>query len=311
MIIIYGEILIDMNKVIGRESFDYFVGGAPFNVAYSIQKSKGQVIFIGNVGNDLMGKYIKSFVKSQKIDDSFITIDNEHNTTLAFVLNNEEGERDFCFARKNGADYYLKEELLGEIQKANIVHVGSLMLSEDYGFKFAKKIINEAKKQKKIISFDINYRDDIFTSKEEAIKRYKEVYRDCDLIKISSDELDLFSYGKTLEEKLYNFALNNQKIFITLGKEGSALYQNNKLIRVESIDVKPVDTTGAGDAFYGTILSFIDQEGFEKFFNDEDKIKKYLFLANKQGAYATLKKGALSGVVSYNELIQERKNYEK
>ena len=108
MITIYGEILIDMNKVSNKESFDYFVGGAPFNVAYAVIKSNGNAQFIGNVGNDLMGKHIKEFVKSQNMNDSLITVDDLHNTTLAFVMNDESGERNFCFARKNGADYYLK-----------------------------------------------------------------------------------------------------------------------------------------------------------------------------------------------------------
>ena len=94
---------------------------------------------------------------------------------------------------------------------------------------------------------------------------------------------------------------------MTLGKEGSLLYSDNKIIEAKSISINPVDTTGAGDAFYGTMLSFIDQIGYEKFFSLEDKIRDYLYLANIQGAFATLKKGALDGVVSKQELLKNLK----
>jgi len=307
MITIYGEILIDLNKRIDKNSFDYFVGGAPFNVAYSIKMSEGNVKFIGNVGNDLMGKHIKNFLKEKNIDDSYVSIDDEHNTTLAFVINNSEGERDFCFARKNGADYYLKEEYLKEIENADIIHLGSLMLSEDYGFEYANKVINKAKECNKIISFDVNYRDDIFKDKEQALKRYKEIYTKCDIVKVSSDELFLFTQEKDINKALKIFTKENQKVFVTLGKDGSLLYFDNKIITVKSIKINPIDTTGAGDAFYGTILSFIDKEGYDKFFLNEKKIKEYMYLANIQGAYATLRKGALEGVLSIEELINKAK----
>lgn len=307
MITIYGEILIDMNKKIESNSFDYFVGGAPFNVAYAIMKTEGNVKFIGNVGNDLMGKHIKSFVINQNMDSSFISIDNNHNTTLAFVINDENGERNFCFARKNGADYYLKKEYLEEIKKADIVHIGSLMISEDYGYEYAKSIIEEAEKYNKKISFDINYRDDIFSNKNEAIKRYREIYNKCDVVKVSKEELYLFTEEYEIKKGLLKFAKENQKVFVTLGKEGSLLYSDNKIIEAKSININPIDTTGAGDAFYGTILSFIDQIGYEEFFCLDEKISDYLYLANIQGALATLKKGALDGVVSKQELLKNLK----
>ena len=307
MITIYGEILIDMNKKIESNSFDYFVGGAPFNVAYAIMKTEGNVKFIGNVWNDLMGKHIKSFVINQNMDASFISIDNNHNTTLAFVINDENGERNFCFARKNGADYYLKKEFLEEIKKADIVHIGSLMISEYYGYEYAKSIIEEAKKYNKKISFDINYRDDIFSNKNEAIKRYREIYSKCDVVKVSKEELYLFTEEDEIKIGLEKFTRENQKVFVTLGKDGSLLYSDNKIIEAKSISINPIDTTGAGDPFYGTMLSIIDQIGYEEFFCLGEKISDYLYLANIQGALATLKKGALDGVVSKQELLKNLK----
>ena len=75
----------------------------------------------------------------------------------------------------------------------------------------ANKVINKAKDENKIISFDINYRDDIYNSKEEAIKIYKNIYKKCDIIKISNDELELLTNKSDLLEALKDFTNNNQK----------------------------------------------------------------------------------------------------
>ena len=308
MVVVYGEILVDMVKEKGNNSFNYFIGGAPFNVSYAISKVNKNVLFVGNVGNDLLGKFLKDEVKNYNLDNSYVYIDNNHNTTQAFVINDENGERNFCFARKFCADYYIPASSLSLINKANIIHLGSLMLSTKAGLSFANKVINKAKDENKIISFDINYRDDIYNSKEEAIKIYKNIYKKCDIIKISNDELELLTNKSDLLEALKDFTNNNQKVFVTLGKDGSLLYFNNKVIKASTIKVNPIDTTGAGDAFYGTILGFIDKYGYDLFFNDEELIKECLKKANVQGAMATLKKGAISGVVGEAMLEKESMN---
>ena len=51
MIVVYGEVLIDMIET--NSSFNYFIGGAPFNVAYTINKLNQDVRFVGNVGENI------------------------------------------------------------------------------------------------------------------------------------------------------------------------------------------------------------------------------------------------------------------
>lgn len=299
MISVYGEILIDM--VSGKNNtFEYFVGGAPFNVSYAISKLEGNVKFIGCVGNDLLGKFIREFTNGKV--ESKIYIDNERNTTQAIIINDETGERNFCFLRKNCADYNIPLESLIEMEESNIVHVGSLMLNEEIGRKFADEVISKAKQNNILISFDVNYRDDIYCSQEEAIAIAKKYINQADIVKFSEDEILMITDSTELTEAVNKIKKDNQIVVITLGSKGSALYYNDKIIKADSIKVMPVDTTGAGDAFYGTLLSEIDKFGFETFVNDEELILKSLKKANVQGALATLKKGAVDGIVSKEEL---------
>lgn len=304
MILCIGEILVDLigKEVNGRTSYDVFAGGAPFNVACGIKNFGGNVIFIGNVGDDIMGRFLLDFANKRSFDKLLISLDQEHNTTLAFVKNDEDGERSFCFHRKNTADYFFNTDYFVEIENADIVHVGTLMLSNGEGRKMADLIIETTKKSGKLLSLDINFRDDIYKSKEEAIKVYQHYASKADIIKYSLDELQLFSSKHDIYQALNEIAKPNQLVFLTLGKEGSLCYYNQNVVKSHSIKVMSVDTTGAGDAFYGAILSQLDRIGFENFVKDKNVIKEVLRFANLTGALTTTKKGAIDALPTLEEI---------
>lgn len=303
MLRIYGEILLDMIERNGQNNYEVYLGGAPFNVAYAAKKMTDNICFIGNVGADLPGKKILEEVQRYQMDTSHIFEDSIHNTTLAIVQIDSEGERNFCFIRKNGADYHIPLQTLSLIGANDLIHLGSLMLSESIGREFARKLIQEAKKKKARISFDVNYREDIFSDSDEALRIYSEILPHCDIVKISEDELYLFTHERDIQKALQKLARKGQKIFVTFGKNGSLLYQKNEIIYVSSYPVIPVDTTGAGDAFFGTILGLITHYGFETFFQKKRIIRQSLYLANVQGGSATTAKGALTGIMTKEKLL--------
>ena len=104
MIFSCGEVIADLIEVDNNE-FKFCIGGAPLNLAYVINKLEGNVIFAGNVGDDALGKEIIDFVKKSRMQTELISIDKNRNTSMSFVKNSKNGERNFTFARKNGADY--------------------------------------------------------------------------------------------------------------------------------------------------------------------------------------------------------------
>ena len=204
MILCIGEILADLigEKENGIMKYSRYPGGAPLNLAVGISKFNGDIGFIGNVGNDIIGNYLKEFASSIRFNYLDVTLDNKHNTTLAFVDIDENGERHFAFNRFNSADYQIEFNRLELIKDADIIHVGSLMLREKEGIELARYIYKKAKELNKKISFDVNFRDDIYTSKEEAINIYLEFIKEADILKFSEEEIELFTNEKDLKNGL-------------------------------------------------------------------------------------------------------------
>lgn len=296
MITCIGEILVDIieTKVDNEKVLKRFAGGAPFNVCCDLQKLKANAKFIGNVGCDVMGKFLIDYCKKNSLDTSLINIDNNHNTTLAFVTLDEDGERDFCFYRKNTADYFIELSNLEEIiEKSKIIHFGSLMLSEEKGREVADEIIRLSRKYNKQISFDINYRFDIYENKNQAINIYNKYIKLVDIVKYSEDESMLFTNTNNINDAISALKNDKQLIFITLGKEGSVALYNNKIYKEKSIKVNCVDTTGAGDAFYAGALSVIVDNDL-----DDEIIQKALLKGNICGALTTTKNGAIDAFPS-------------
>ena len=299
MLICIGEILVDI--FIDGDSKRAYPGGAPFNVASNIAYfNNKEVSFFGVVGSDNYGHFLLDHA-NEKINHLYVEELNDYHTTEAIVTL-VDGERSFRFNREHGADYHLDINKLKEIDLSNIkiVHIGSLMLSYKEGREFFNNAIAYLRQFKELkISFDVNYRDDIFNSENEAKNVFLDAIKKVDIIKFTSEELELLTNKKDIKESLDTLLNNNQIAVVTLGKEGSVFYTKDKYIKVASYPMKPVDTTGAGDAFYSYFLYELDQ-GLD--IKDESSIKDALLKANIVGGLATQKRGAIDVVPSLKEL---------
>ena len=295
MILCVGEILVDMIAQENNGTVSYLrkAGGAPFNVACAIAKFGGEAAFVGSVGNDTIGKFLCNFIKKQNLKDFYIEQYQNRNTTLAFVDLDEAGERSFCFYRKNTADYKMQPVSASVIEKANIVHIGSLMLSEESGVNFAIETCNLAHKLGKLVSFDVNFRTDIFRNTEEAVKSYKIMLDKADIVKFSEDEVEIFTeeYVNSLTDKL---------VFITLGKHGAEWRYKGEKGFYKTTSHKPIDTTGAGDAFYGGVLTMLDKVSVSGWTNEY--LTKTVKFANVCGALNTQGKGAIDNLPTLTEI---------
>ena len=289
MLLCIGEILADM---IGEEkngiiTYERKAGGAPFNVACALKRFGRDVKFVGSVGDDLIGRFLINYAKDFGMDTTYINQDTERNTTLAFVELNEDGERSFCFYRKNTADYCMPAVSDELIKSCDIVAIGSLMMADEGCVEYALDIINRAHSFGKKVAFDVNYRTDIFRDRESAVKTYKKILCASDIVKFSEDEVETFTedYVNTLTDKL---------VLITLGKDGSEWRYNGKKNRIPTITVKPVDTTGAGDAFFAGTLSVLDKN-IESAVT-EQLLNESLRFGNIAGALNTTGRGAIDNL---------------
>ena len=291
MILSIGEILADMvgSNENGVLTFKSFCGGAPFNVAVNAKLAGSKVGFVGRVGNDVIGRFVTEEAKKANLDNLDIQVDSERNTTLAFVTLTD-GERDFAFNRHDTADFNiaLNEIDFAKYDDLKILHLGSLMLSEDNGKIFAEKVLKKSRDLGVKLSFDMNFRMDTYKDFEDAKKAYKPYVEGADIIKFSDDELRLYTGIDDIKTAIESIYHEGQLFVLTLGSSGSLYYFNGESNIIPTIKVKPIDTTGAGDAFFGTFLSNVENVMWNK-----ENIELALVKANKAGADTTQFLGAV------------------
>ena len=287
MILSIGEILADV--IVDNGVSQKYCGGAPFNLIVNAKRSGATAGFIGKVGSDETGKFLIEETSKYNLDYLDIQTDNNRDTTLALVTLTD-GERDFKFVRNDTADYNIDFESIdfSKYQNLKIIHLGSLMLSEKSGVELANKIVDKAKSLGVKLSFDVNFRTDIFKDEKSAIETYLPYIKKADIVKFSDDELLLFTGEKDVEKGAKKIAKSGQLILVTLGKNGSFYYLDGASGYVATAPVTPIDTTGAGDAFYGTFLAQIENLDYT-----DNNLKSAMKLANENGAKTTLFKGAI------------------
>jgi fructokinase len=262
-ILCIGEALIDMictNKghpLSEGENFLKKPGGAPTNVAAAIAALGGNVELAAKVGKDPFGKHLIDVMDSFGVSTKWMLQDEDHFTTFAFVSLMENGERDFYFNR--GADGQLNRHEVDNIdlKEFSIVHFGSATAFLPGPLQVAYQSLLQKSLQKEIfISFDPNYRALLFQNdKRSFIDQSWNFLDHCHFFKVSDEEAMMLTGRSTVNEAAHDFLSRTNSIFaITLGKEGTLLGINGKTETIPSIKIKPVDTTGAGDAFVGAVL---------------------------------------------------------
>ena len=132
-----GELLIDFTdagtSAAGQKLFERNPGGAPANVLVALERLGMSTAFIGKVGQDMHGEFLRATLVANDVNCDGLVMDPNHFTTLAFVALTEDGERTFSFARKPGADTQLTPEELNRdvIEDSRVFHVGSLSLTDE------------------------------------------------------------------------------------------------------------------------------------------------------------------------------------
>jgi fructokinase len=256
-----GELLIDFTYAgkseAGMDLFEQNAGGAPANVLCLLANMGKKTAFIGKVGNDMHGSFLKNTLASANIDVSGLIISENVFTTLAFVELTAGGERRFSFARKPGADTCIESGELNMdlLRNTRIFCFGSLSLTDEPARAATLEAVQAAKKSGAIIAYDPNYRAMLWNSEAEAVTRMRSVLPYVDIIKISEDETMLLT--DSAEPEAAAVSLTGSGIscaVVTLGENGAIAATNKGMSRADAIKCDVVDTTGAGDAFWGGFL---------------------------------------------------------
>jgi len=279
-------------------------GGAPANTAVAAAKLDAKSAFVGKVGDDGFGHMLKDVINEYGVGTEYMSMTHEACTTLAFVTLTKDGERSFTFARKPGADMMLSEsDMPDELFNSNdILHFGSLGLMPDSLSKKAHlKAIGSAGSAGALISFDPNVRLPLWDDHDILRKTILEYLPFADIVKVSDDELEfIFDTNDETKAAGYCFDKGARVVFITRGRKGAAVYTPTFFAETGGIPVKAVDTTGAGDAFNGAVLSRFAGRPLDINLEPEN-LTGILRFANAAGAFTVTRKGAMAGSPTADE----------
>lgn len=309
-VIALGELLIDftMNgqSEQGNNMFEACPGGAPCNVLALLNKMGKKTAFIGKVGKDQFGTLLRDTITEAGIDASNLMVDENVNTTLAFVHTFPDGDREFSFYRNPGADMMLTaDEVNPEVVKdTKVFHFGTLSMTHEGVREATKKAVETAKANGCLVSFDPNLRPPLWSSLDLAKEQMEYGFGKCDILKISDNEIQFVSGKEDYDEGIaylqetYNIPL----ILLTMGKDGSRAYYKGMRVERPGFSVKAIETTGAGDTFCGSSLNYLVEHDFENL--TEEQLGEMLTFANAASALVTTKKGAIKAMPVKEEVLE-------
>lgn len=308
-----GEYLIDFVpdglSASGEPLLERNPGGAPVNVMAALAKLGNKTAFIGKVGQDPFGKYLRDVLIRQGIADKGLVLSRDAHTTMAFVHLDERGERSFHFARQPGADALLTEaEVRPELTSGTrLFHFGSISLTSEPSRQATLHAVEAARQAGAIISYDPNWRPSLWETEELGLVWMKSGLEQAHIVKVSDEELALLTdqpgtpdLAAGSEELVSRYGMD--VLLVTRGAAGTYYRTASYAGEVAANHVVPVDTTGAGDAFMGAFLHRVLGSKSKPANWSEEELRSAVAFANAGGALATTRKGAIHSLGTLAEI---------
>ncbi len=264
-----GEILVDLTQVGANEHgvalYERNPGGAPANLAAAVAKLELPAAFVGTVGNDPMGGFLTQALQSCGVDTSLVTHTDEACTTMAFATMDPATDGfTYSFVRKPGADQLLRRADLPQAlpQATRILHLGTLSLTDEPSRSTMLALADEARAGGTLVSCDANIRPHAWPSLDDALRETLGLIERADLLKVSEEEAYLLCATNDLARAAEHLlTLGPQLVAVTLAQNGALLVTPTASAQVEAFSpVEVLDTTGAGDSFWGACLTWLVRE---------------------------------------------------
>ena len=283
-------------------------GGAPANVAVGLALLGKEAGFIGKVGDDPFGRGLAGVLMVAGVDTKAVSFSTEARTMLAFVTRSEAGERDFVFFRHPSADMLITGGDIpdGYLSGTSFFHFGSISLIDDPARATALSLVDRARGEGALVSFDPNVRLSLWPDEATARREILSVIPRVDILKLSEEEA-AFLTGEAHPKAaaLSLMAMGPGLVAVSRGRKGSIAVTPRYAVEVDGFAVDVVDTTGAGDAFCAAMLAKIDEAGNSDLsaLSDLDLITIFRF-ANAAGAIAVTRPGAIPALPTEGEVTE-------
>lgn len=205
-------------------------GGAPANVAVGVARLGGNSGFIGRVGDDPFGHFMRqTLCREGGYQPSFL--DPAQRTSTVVVALDEHGERTFTFMVRPSADL-LQPDDLPPFEAGQWLHVCSIALSAEPSRSSAFAAMEKIKHTGGSVSFDPNIRSDLWQDPQLLRRCLDRALALADVVKLSEEELAFISGSDDIARGIARFRERFQPklLLITQGKAGvQALFQQQHI----------------------------------------------------------------------------------
>ena len=188
--------------------------------------------------------------------------------------------------------------LVGEGVGSGVIEDGHLLMGVQG--------VEQAKKAGSLISYDPNLRPPLWKNLEEAKREILSAAALADIIKFSEEEGEfLFGEADSLKicqivEELFHPAM----VVVTLAEQGCTCSIQGKIYQAPAYEANTVDTTGAGDGFWGGVLHGLLQSGKRPEELSDEEVNAILDFSNALGSLVTTRKGAIPAIPTMSEIKQ-------
>lgn len=276
-------------------------GGAPANVAVGIARLQGNSGFIGRVGDDPFGHFMRQTLAAEQVNTEFMVADPAHRTSTVVVALDEEGERTFTFMVRPSADLFLEEADLPGFQPGEWLHCCSIALAAEPSRTTTFAAMQRMQATGGFVSFDPNIRHDLWQDPQTLRRCLEQALTLADVVKLSEEELafisDVPEMTRSMQLLAERYAI--PLLLVTRGKDGVDACHQGRVHHYPTVPVVSVDTTGAGDAFVAGLLWGLAQHGLPE---SESLLAMRLKHAQLCGALATTAKGAMTALPWLHQL---------
>lgn len=305
-VVALGELLIDFTPAGVSEQGALLLarnaGGAPANVLAMLSILEKQTAFIGKVGRDGFGLFLKKTLEESGIDTSGLIVSDTEPTTLAFVQLDEKGDRSFDFYRNQSADVMLRKEEVSEelLKECRLFHFGSVSMTAEPARSATLYAARRAKELGKMVSYDPNYRPALWHDRMEAVEVMRSGLAFADVVKVSDDEVEMLTGESDFLRGAKVLVDGGAKLaLVTAGEQGTWYAGASGCSgHVPSVKVQAVDTTGAGDTFLGVVLGQVLECARSLDELSEKELCEIIQFANVAGALCTTGRGAIASMPS-------------
>ncbi|MDH2069302.1 aminoimidazole riboside kinase [Pantoea sp. GD03673] len=276
-------------------------GGAPANVAVGIARLQGNSGFIGRVGDDPFGEFMRQTLTEEKVDTHYMIADSQHRTSTVVVGLDDQGERSFTFMVRPSADLFLTSSDLPEFRRGEWLHCCSIALAAEPSRTATLTAMKQIRAAGGYVSFDLNLREDLWPDPALLHEVVNAALCHTDVVKLSDDELAFLCPDQEPAVSMMQLAaqFSIRLLLVTRGREGVMACYQGQINHYATTPVASVDTTGAGDAFVAGLLWGLAESGLP---DDESQLALCLARAQRCGALATTAKGAMTALPWHHQL---------